>query len=81
VGDDERLYLDGKNGAATLYLGEKFDNYNAYLTSTENIRIDAVGTVKISSAIINVAGSLPTSAAGLSPGDLWNNGGVVTVAS
>jgi hypothetical protein len=44
-----------------------------------NVKFVGIGSSTFGSSPLNIQG-LPTSAAGLSPGDVWNNGGVLKIA-
>lgn len=79
------LQLNGNNTTGALDTGFTIsadDSKNIYLYQRENgfldIGVNNASKMRIKTNTINIV-SLPTSSAGLSAGDLWNNGGVVNI--
>jgi len=63
------------------------DAYNVYIddltagagvTLTNQWSLGLAGNLKVSGSRINIA-NIPTSSAGLATGDIWNNGGILTI--
>lgn len=68
-----RIGRTGGSGPALIYPGDSANSLqlSGAISGTPHLEIKSTGVINIT--------SLPTSAAGLSAGDLWNNSGVVNV--